>query len=68
MATIIKVPCSSANIGPGFDVIGLALNLYLELEVTVTRKDSSEHSLNCKVTYEGVGAENVPLPACSTTA
>lgn len=63
MATLIKVPCSSANIGPGFDVIGLALNLYLELEVTVTKKDNSEHSLNCKITYEGVGAENVPLVA-----
>jgi homoserine kinase len=63
MATHIKIPCSSANIGPGFDVIGLALNLYLELEVTVTRKDSSEHSLNCKITYEGVGAEDVPLVA-----
>jgi homoserine kinase len=63
MTTYIKVPCSSANIGPGFDVIGLALNLYLELEVTVTRKESSEHSLNCKITYEGVGAEDVPLVA-----
>lgn len=63
MTTHIKVPCSSANIGPGFDVIGLALNLYLELEVTVTRKDSSEHSLNCKITYEGDGAESVPLVA-----
>jgi homoserine kinase len=63
MTTHIKVPCSSANIGPGFDVIGLALNLYLELEVTVTRKESSEHSLNCKITYEGVGAEDVPLVA-----
>ncbi|KAJ4309893.1 hypothetical protein N0V94_008720 [Neodidymelliopsis sp. IMI 364377] len=63
MPTQIKVPCSSANIGPGFDVIGLALNLYLELDVTVTRKDSSEHSLNCKITYEGVGAEDVPLVA-----
>lgn len=63
MTTHIKVPCSSANIGPGFDVIGLALNLYLELDVTVTRKDSSDHSLNCKITYEGVGAEDVPLVA-----
>ncbi|KAE8833459.1 hypothetical protein PTNB73_05153 [Pyrenophora teres f. teres] len=63
MATHIKIPCSSANIGPGFDVIGLALNLYLELQVTVTTKDSSEHSLNCKITYEGVGAEHVPLVA-----
>ncbi|KAF2852559.1 phosphoribosylformylglycinamidine cyclo-ligase-like protein [Plenodomus tracheiphilus IPT5] len=63
MTTQIKVPCSSANIGPGFDVIGLALNLYLELDVTVTHKDKSEHSLNCKITYEGVGAEDVPLVA-----
>jgi homoserine kinase len=63
MTTHIKIPCSSANIGPGFDVIGLALNLYLELEVTVTKKESSEHSLNCQITYEGVGAEDVPLVA-----
>ena len=24
----VKVPCSSANLGPGFDCIGIALNLY----------------------------------------
>ncbi|KAF2822705.1 phosphoribosylformylglycinamidine cyclo-ligase-like protein [Ophiobolus disseminans] len=63
MTTHIKVPCSSANIGPGFDVIGLALNLYLELEVSITRKERSKHSLNCRITYEGVGAESVPLVA-----
>lgn len=54
----IKTPCSSANIGPGFDVIGLALSVYLELRVTIDRsKPSSEHDLNCKVTYEGEGEE-----------
>jgi homoserine kinase len=63
MTTQIRVPCSSANIGPGFDVIGLALNLYLELQVTVTPKSASEHSLNCRITYEGVGAADVPLVA-----
>lgn len=30
---IIQVPGSTANLGPGFDSIGLALNLYLRLEV-----------------------------------
>lgn len=30
---VIKVPASSANLGPGFDSIGMALNLYLTLEV-----------------------------------
>ncbi|KAI9811814.1 MAG: hypothetical protein M1826_003035 [Phylliscum demangeonii] len=38
----IKVPSSSANIGPGFDAIGLALALYLELHVTVDRSPSTE--------------------------
>lgn len=31
---IIKVPASTANLGPGFDSVGLALNRYLQLEVT----------------------------------
>ncbi|NRD76266.1 homoserine kinase [Bacillus sp. BRMEA1] len=30
---IIKVPASSANLGPGFDSIGIALDLYLTLEI-----------------------------------
>ncbi|MDQ0340467.1 homoserine kinase [Caldalkalibacillus uzonensis] len=31
---IIRVPGSTANLGPGFDSIGLAVNRYLELTVT----------------------------------
>jgi homoserine kinase len=31
---VIKVPASSANLGPGFDSIGLAIGLYLTLEVS----------------------------------
>ncbi len=34
MSWSIKVPSSTSNLGAGFDSIGLALNLYLELEVT----------------------------------
>ncbi|MFD1363593.1 homoserine kinase [Lentibacillus salinarum] len=30
----IRVPASSANIGPGFDSMGMALNLYLTLDVS----------------------------------
>lgn len=32
----IKVPATSANIGPGFDTLGLALNLYNEVKVSKT--------------------------------
>lgn len=31
---LVRVPASSANLGPGFDVMGAALGLALELEVT----------------------------------
>lgn len=59
---VIKVPCSSANIGPGFDVIGLALSMYLELHVTIDRsKSKSEYPLNCRVTYEGQGENEISL-------
>lgn len=36
----IEVPGSSANLGPGFDSIGLALNLYLK--ITVTQSEAYE--------------------------
>ncbi|KAI1439179.1 GHMP kinase [Xylaria sp. CBS 124048] len=59
----IRTPCSSANIGPGFDVIGLALSIYLELRVTIDRsKTSSEYPLNCRVTYAGEGEETGEVP------
>lgn len=59
----IKTPCSSANIGPGFDVIGLALSIYLELKVTIDRsKTSSQEPLNCRITYEGQGEESGEVP------
>jgi homoserine kinase len=59
---VIKTPCSSANIGPGFDVIGLALSMYLELHVTIDRsKPSSSEPLNCVITYEGDGEGDISL-------
>lgn len=59
------MPCSSANIGPGFDVIGLALSIWLELRVTIHETETSSAPLNCSITYEGEGAEEVPLIADS---
>lgn len=31
--TLVRVPCSTSNLGPGFDVLGLALGLYLTADV-----------------------------------
>ena len=33
---IVRVPASSANLGPGYDVLGAALTLELEVEVAET--------------------------------
>ena len=48
----VRVPASSANCGPGFDCIGLAVDLWTE--VTVSRADTFE------ITAEGDGAEDMP--------
>jgi homoserine kinase len=34
---VVRGPGSSANLGPGYDAVGLALRLYDEVEVTATR-------------------------------
>ncbi|KAI9723694.1 MAG: Trihydroxynaphthalene reductase [Candelaria pacifica] len=58
----IRVPCSSANIGPGFDVVGLALSIWLELQVTLsTSPHPTPTPQNCTITYEGQGASKVDL-------
>ncbi len=33
---LVRVPASSANLGPGYDVMAVALDIYLELEVAET--------------------------------
>lgn len=37
--TRLRVPATSANLGPGFDALGLALGLYLEIEVSPAEED-----------------------------
>lgn len=37
-ALCVKVPASSANLGPGFDSLGVALNLYMEVQAVISEK------------------------------
>lgn len=55
----IRVPASSANIGPGFDVLGLALSRHLTLNVTLTPSDAAAATV--VLSYEGEGAAEAPL-------
>ncbi|CAN3372020.1 hypothetical protein DIURU_001438 [Diutina rugosa] len=58
----IRVPASSANIGPGFDVLGVGLNLYLDIDVTIDPSvDTSSDAYGAVLKYEGSLAEKVPL-------
>jgi homoserine kinase len=50
----VRVPASSANIGPGFDSIGLALGIWDDCVVTVTAEPG------LVIDVEGEGAGNVP--------
>lgn len=43
---LVRVPASSANLGPGFDVMAAALDLYLELEVVETGAFAVVHDVD----------------------
>lgn len=49
----VRVPASSANLGPGFDTLGLALSLYDEITVETVGEA-------LVIDVEGEGAEDVP--------
>lgn len=50
----VRVPASSANLGPGFDALGVALSLYLEVTVTPAETFS--------ITTSGFGAGAFDTP------
>ncbi len=58
----IHVPATSANLGPGFDVAGISLSLYLTLDVSVpTTTPPSDSPQPPIITYSGLDSTNVPL-------
>ncbi len=56
MKTIkVKVPATTANLGPGFDVLGASLSLYNELEVSLAQDPKK-----AKFVVEGEGKKILP--------
>jgi len=51
-STTIRVPATSANMGPGFDTMGIALDIWNELTV--------EKSENFELIIEGEGSDELP--------
>lgn len=75
---IIKVPGSSANLGPGFDSLGLALTVYLTLEVEKADKwevvplseqlsafPTDERNFVFQIAMETAAKYNRKLPGCT---
>ncbi|MFD1715993.1 homoserine kinase [Amnibacterium flavum] len=58
----VRVPATSANLGPGFDTLGLALSLYDELTVTVLDRPG------VTVEVHGVGEGEVPTDESNLVA
>ncbi len=55
MKVTVKVPATSANLGPGFDCLGMSLGLYNFVTV-----ETAEHSVPLHVEVSGSGAEQIP--------
>ena len=54
MSFLIHVPATSANLGPGFDCLGLALDIWNEIEVEVKGD-------RLRISVEGEGKSTIPL-------
>jgi homoserine kinase len=52
-AVKVRVPATVANLGPGFDALGVAIRMHLEIDIE-PRRDSVE------IMVEGEGAEQLP--------
>lgn len=52
-AVKVRVPATIANLGPGFDALGIAVRMHLEIDIE-PRRDSID------LTVEGEGAETLP--------
>ena len=50
----VRVPATTANLGPGFDCLGLALNIYNEFEFTKIDKDVKETPLSNNLIYKSM--------------
>jgi homoserine kinase len=52
-AVKVRVPATIANLGPGFDALGVAVSLYLEIDIEPRRQ-------GVEITLEGEGSEDLP--------
>jgi homoserine kinase len=55
-SVLVRVPATTANLGPGYDCLGLALDIWNEIEFSISGK-------SLKIEIEGEGADLLPKDA-----
>ena len=63
----VRVPATSANLGSGFDVLGLAVNLFNDVTLSSIHPDGSAVT-SFSITMEGEGADWLPRDATNMCA
>lgn len=56
-SVVVRVPATTANMGPGFDTIGMALDIWTEITVDVL---PDSENVGLQLTNEGEGAQELP--------
>ena len=67
MRVRVRVPATSANLGPGFDALGLALDLWNEVDID-TDGEAGAVALEGRDAALMIGRENLALTAMRTLA
>ncbi|KAE8905607.1 hypothetical protein PF005_g15893 [Phytophthora fragariae] len=57
-SVVVRVPATTANMGPGFDTIGMALDIWTEISAEVVKDKSVAPGIS--LTNEGEGAKELP--------
>jgi homoserine kinase len=58
-SVVVRVPATTANMGPGFDTIGMALDIWTEISVQILPETKSK-TPSLVLTNEGEGADELP--------
>ena len=56
LSVLVRVPATTANLGPGFDCLGLALDIWNEIEFSV-------HGDTLNISIDGEGSDSLPKDA-----
>lgn len=58
-SVVVRVPATTANMGPGFDTIGMALDIWTEISVEIL-PPAADGARRLVLTNEGEGADELP--------